>query len=185
MSFSRWIHRGSCHVIVAVSLLLGLGTAVQGQTILRVDGDNESPPGDGLSWPTAFKYLQDALADAPSHLPDTVQIWVAATGPGNPYRPDRSAADPDGTRDRDATFRLFPKVELYGGFLGVGHPNGVGETDLDQSNPELNETVLTGRPVVAANPIWCRTGCESKVIMCKSRGDTYVVLRRCLPVIRT
>ena len=126
MSLSRFTHRGSCHVIAALSLLVALAGVVQGQTILHVDGDTESPTGDGMLWSTAFKYLQDALTDAPNHLPGTVQIWVAATDPGNPYRPDRSAADPDGTRDRQATFRLAADVELYGGFLGVAHPNGVG-----------------------------------------------------------
>ena len=155
MSLSRFTHRGSCHVIAALSLLVALAGVVQGQTILHVDGDTESPTGDGMLWSTAFKYLQDALTDAPNHLPGTVQIWVAATDPGNPYRPDRSAADPDGTRDRQATFRLAADVELYGGFLGVAHPNGVGETLLAQSNPELNETVLTGRQPTTGPPPAC------------------------------
>ena len=155
MSLSRWIHRGPCHVIVALSLLLVPAAAVQGQTILRVDGDSGSPTGDGVLWSTAFQFLQDALADVVNQPPGTVQIWVAATGPGNPYRPDRSAAVPDGTRNRQATFQLIPSVELYGGFLGVEHPNGVvGETLLAESNPELNETVLTGQqPATGSNQV--------------------------------
>ncbi len=129
---------------------------MQGQTILRVDGDSGSPTGDGVLWSTAFQYLQDAFDDVVNQPPGIVQIWVAATDPGNPYRPDRSAADPDGTRDRQATFRLAAEVELYGGFLGLDHPTlPLGETDLDQSNPELNETILTGRQPATGPPPEC------------------------------
>ncbi len=81
-------------------------------------------------------------------LEGTVQIWVAATVPSNPYRPDQSAADPDGTGDRNATFALGSNIELYGGFLG-------GETALAQSNPELNETVLTGQQPATGPPPEC------------------------------
>ncbi len=39
---------------------------------LRVDGDNGIPAGDGLTWATAFQFLQDALTEAASIAdPDT------------------------------------------------------------------------------------------------------------------
>ncbi len=107
---------------------------------LRVDGDNGSPTGDGSGWGLdAYKYLQDALADAADHPPDvTVRLLVAATDPSNHYRPDRDAANPDGTADRGSTFLLnFSNVQLLGGF-----PPGGG--DLEDRDPALYETVLSG-----------------------------------------
>ncbi|MEE9129022.1 MAG: right-handed parallel beta-helix repeat-containing protein [Phycisphaerales bacterium] len=107
---------------------------------LRVDGDNGSPNGDGSGWGlNAYKYLQDALADAADPPPDTtVRLWVAATDPSNPYLPDRDAAKPNGTADRDSTFLLdFDNVQLLGGF-----PPGGG--DLEDRDPALYETVLSG-----------------------------------------
>ncbi len=107
---------------------------------LRVDGDNGSPTADGSGWGLdAYKYLQDALADAADRPPGaTVRLLVAATNPGNPYRPDRDAANPYGTGDRDSTFLLnFSDVQLLGGF-----PPGGG--DLADRDPALYETVLTG-----------------------------------------
>ena len=108
---------------------------------LRVDGDNGSPTGDGLGWGLdAYKYLQDALADAADAPPrTTVRLWVAATDPINPYRPDRDANNPFGTKDRNATFLLdFNNVQVLGGFNGT-------ETDADDRDPAVNITVLSGR----------------------------------------
>lgn len=50
---------------LATVLLAGslLATGVQGQTTWYVD-DDAPLGGDGTSWDTAYKYLQDALADA-------------------------------------------------------------------------------------------------------------------------
>ncbi|MEE9129435.1 MAG: right-handed parallel beta-helix repeat-containing protein [Phycisphaerales bacterium] len=107
---------------------------------LRVDGDNGSPTGDGSDWGVdAYKYLQDALADAADPPPGTtVRLWVAATDPSSSYVPDRDAANPDGTGDRESTFLLdFDNVQLLGGF-----PPGGG--DLEDRDPALYETVLSG-----------------------------------------
>ena len=100
--------------------------------------------GDGLDWGTAFKFLQDAIAEAAQAPPGTtVQIWVAATSPGNPYLPDRSTADQDGSCitpgpcNRSATFEIVANVEVYGGFVG-------GETQLSERDPLKNVTVLSG-----------------------------------------
>ena len=100
---------------------------------LRVDGDNGSPTGDGSGWGLdAYKYLQDALADAADPPPGaTVRLLVAATDPSNPYRPDRNAANPDGTGDRDSTFLLdFDNVQLLGGFPPGGGDLAVRHTCL-------------------------------------------------------
>ncbi len=108
---------------------------------MRVDGDAGvlEPPNFGDGWgQNAYRFLQDALADAPQLLDQgaaVVQIWVAATGTANPYRPDQNAQFGGG--DECATFSMHNDIRLYGGFLG-------GETQLMQRDPENNTTVLNG-----------------------------------------
>ncbi|MEE8153455.1 MAG: right-handed parallel beta-helix repeat-containing protein [Phycisphaerales bacterium] len=130
-------------VLIVISTLLLHQAAFAQTVILRVDGDIVSAGGDGSGWgDDAFKFLQDALAEANDLLDlgeaTAVHLWVAATIPTNPYVPDRDAANPDGTGDRNATFHLnFNDLTLLGGFLGD-------ETDPDDRDPALNETVLSG-----------------------------------------
>ena len=86
-----------------------------------------APGGNGASWATAFKYLQDGLAAAS----DGTDIWVAQ----GTYYPDEGAGiTPD---DRAATFRLKSHVAIYGGFVGT-------ETSLDQRDWEAHPSVLSG-----------------------------------------
>lgn len=102
--------------------------------VLRVNA-NASSGGNGLSWATAFKDLQNALtvarageATTNNSDDDVAEIWVAA----GVYRPTT-------TTDRTATFSLVRNTALYGGFRGV-------ETKLSQreANPLYNGTVLSG-----------------------------------------
>ncbi|MBN1506932.1 MAG: right-handed parallel beta-helix repeat-containing protein [Sedimentisphaerales bacterium] len=85
--------------------------------IIYVD-DDANGQGNGSSWQNAFKYLQDALTSAKS-AEKPVEVWVAQ----GVYKPDRSAANPGGSRSRDATFHLIDQVTLRGGFAGVGMPD--------------------------------------------------------------
>jgi hypothetical protein len=98
-----------------------------GQTIF-VDAD-ASTGGDGTTWGTAYKYLQDALSVAG----DGNDIWVA----DGTYNPDANSTYPDGAGNRNATFQLKNGVGLYGGFAG-------GETSLDERDWQTNETILSG-----------------------------------------
>jgi predicted outer membrane repeat protein len=93
---------------------------------------NGPPGGDGSSWGTAYKYLQDAMADAASN-PDPNDIWVAQ----GIYKPDRDTAHPSGTGARTATFGLVSSVAVYGGFPAGG--GGWGDRD-----PQAHETLLSG-----------------------------------------
>jgi hypothetical protein len=100
--------------------------------IIYVD-DDAVAPGDGSSWQTAYKFLQDALTDAKT-AEKPVEIRVAQ----GVYRPDRSSAHPQGSRDRTATFYLLDKVTISGGFAGMG------TTDPDARDIPAFTTILSG-----------------------------------------
>ena len=50
-------------LVLALLLALGAVSPVEAGVVLHVD-DDASPGGEGMSWPTAHRYLQDALLDA-------------------------------------------------------------------------------------------------------------------------
>lgn len=111
-------------VALAAGLVPVVPAAAQTPDVVYVDRSREGPdPGDGLSWATAFRGLQDAL---PGPGGANLEIWVAAGvyTPGPPSQPDISFQIPDG-------------VAVYGGFAG-------GETSLDQRDWQTNVTVLSG-----------------------------------------
>ncbi|MBM3239032.1 hypothetical protein FJZ31_22290 [Candidatus Poribacteria bacterium] len=113
--------------IILVLLILFLMPAMANAGIIYVDASKADDNGDGLSWPTAKKYLQSALALATSGD----EIWVAQ----GTYYPDEGAGQTD--NDRNSTFQLKVGVSIYGGFVG-------GETSRDQRDWENNQTILSG-----------------------------------------
>ena len=130
--------RCSRHVAPLVFLGFCLGTflpvllpasvahAQPAQTIY-VDS-SAAPGGDGSSWSTAYRHLQDALPTSSNGD----EIWVAQ----GTYRPDQGTGIPDGKRD--TSFHLKRGVALYGGFDGT-------ETERSERNPDpaTNGTVLS------------------------------------------
>ena len=98
------------------------------QSTLYVD-DSAPPGGDGLSWPTAYNDLQDALDHDSSA--STVNIRIAQ---GN-YVPSELT---DPTDPRSATFELRHRYNLRGGYAGLDGP------DPDDRDPEQYVTVLNG-----------------------------------------
>ena len=116
-------------VISIFLLVIGCTTAAAGT--IYVDAD-ASPGGNGQTWGTAYKYLQDALHDP--NLGYGWEIWVAE----GTYAPDANSVYPNGTGDRTATFQLVNGVALKGGYFGIGavDPN---ERDVTQY-----ETILNG-----------------------------------------
>jgi len=99
--------------------VVGAGT---GGRVLRVAAANTRGPWDGRSWKTAFRRIQDALA--PARPGD--EVWVAK----GTYLTSRRG-------DRSASFRLEPRVSLFGGFAGT-------ETERKQRDWEENPTILSG-----------------------------------------
>ncbi len=112
--------------------------------IIYVD-DDANGPGDGSSWQNAYKYLQDALVDA-NAADKPVEIRVAQ----GIYRPDRSVANPEGSRDREATFRLLSGVTLKGGYAGLkaSSPNA---RDIELYTTTLSGD-LAGNDVLSEDP---------------------------------
>ncbi len=92
----------------------GIGSSLSGPAVIFVD-DDAPLGGNGATWGTAYKFLQDALA----HAVSGTEIRVAQ----GTYVPDRSAASPSGTGDRGSTFQLLSGVALLGGYAGVGAPD--------------------------------------------------------------
>ena len=102
-----------------------------GGNVVFVD-DDAPPGGDGTTWRTAYRFLQDALVDAAGGGVTEIRV-----GQGT-YKPDRDEVNPDGTGDREATFQLINGVALIGGYAGIG------AKDPDARDIELFETTLSG-----------------------------------------
>ena len=148
---------------LTASLIFGVilygGALSCGQTIIYVD-DDAPLGGDGTTWNTAFKYLQDALSVAS----DGDEIRVAQ----GTYRPDR---DEDGNvtpGDREATFQLVTGVGLYGGYRGC--PGGdCGGGDPNEREVHLHETILDGDLFADDTPVPCvqdSPDCDSYGMRC-------------------
>ena len=86
-----------------------------------------SSSGNGLSWATAKKYLDEALDDAGAND----RVFVAA----GTYNVKGSASSPP----RTTSFVVPAGCEVYGGFVGV-----TGETEPSHADPVANVTILTG-----------------------------------------
>lgn len=112
-------------VLAAGFAVVLVGSMPASATTLFVDADRPNG-GNGLSWATAFRDLQNAL-DAARLNSAVDQIWVAE----GTYFPDR------GTHNRNATFDLVSDVQLYGGFAG-------NETALEQRDLGVLITTLSG-----------------------------------------
>jgi len=118
---------------VAGVLLLVVGAApLAAQRIVYVD-DDAIGTGDGRSWATAYRFLQDALADAEA-VGEPIEIRVAQ----GIYKPDRDRRNPEGGRDRDVLFRIDSGMSLLGGYAGIG------ADDPNRRDSETYQTVLSG-----------------------------------------
>lgn len=94
--------------------LLAMACTAAGE-VIYVD-DDTSAGGDGSSWSTAFKYLQDGLA---------------AASYGDEIRVAQDSYKPGGSRT--STFQLISGVALKDGYAGAGEP------DPNERNNDDNE----------------------------------------------
>ncbi len=119
--------------LLIAGLSPALASSFGGGNVLFVD-DDAPANGDGATWETAYRFLQDALSFAGDPKNNIAEIRV---GQGS-YKPDRDESNPDGTGDREATFNLVDGVSLLGGYAGLG------AEDPDARDIELYETILSG-----------------------------------------
>ena len=120
--------------IAAITVALIWPQVTVAQTVQYVD-DDAPVGGDGRSWATSHRYLQDALTAARESGGTVTDIWVAA----GTYRPDQGAGKTPG--DRTAAFELINGVAVRGGFAGNEDPAA-----FDPKNRDLtqNVTILSG-----------------------------------------
>jgi len=124
---------GNARVTAAVLAVVLAGVSACSAKVIYVDADTTGA-NNGSSWADAYKYLQDALADANS-AGKPVEIRVA----GGAYRPDEDTLHPSGTDEREATFQLLNGVAIKGSCAGLG------QSDLpDDRNADKYESILNG-----------------------------------------
>jgi len=134
-------------IVATISMMTTQANAQAPDIVLHVDIDNGSTSGDGLSWNTATKFLQDALMLADGYPSGTnIEIWVAAAFDGNddpiPYRPDQGTNYTLG--DQTHAFELRNNVTLLGGFPDNPHNHNGNPATIDDRDPELYITILSG-----------------------------------------
>ena len=129
--------------------------------VIYVD-DDASPGGNGTTWGTAYKYLQDALHEPPSYGDE---IWVAA----GMYKPDQDEGGNVTTGDREATFQVVNGVSLYGGFAG-------GESRKDARNLVINRTTLSGDLSGNDGPDFANNGENSYIVATCSGADANTII---------
>jgi len=120
-------------ISLIIILAISFGTA-QAQTIIHVD-DDATLGGDGASWATAYRYVQDALQAA--NAGDEVRVA------GGIYKPDQEEDGSVTSGDREATFQLMSGVAIHGGYRGcLGGDCESG--DPDERDIAMYETILSG-----------------------------------------
>lgn len=103
---------------------------LQGQTIVYVDKDAPAG-GDGSSWSTAFKYLNDALSDAGIGLGEH-HLWIAE---GTYYTDEGDLYSND---DQNSKYVIpYTVTAVIGGFVGT-------EGSVDDADPAKYLTTLSG-----------------------------------------
>ena len=90
------------------------------------------PGGNGRSWATAFRFLQDALAVA--------QVGATIRVAQGIYTPDQAETVHIDAGDRSVSFELTTALELQGGYAGAARVN----LDPDARNVEEYVTILSG-----------------------------------------
>jgi hypothetical protein len=124
------MERSKQSAIICIAILSLCATTLG--KIIYVDDDANGLE-DGSSWQDAYRYLQDALTNA-NAADKPVEVRVAQ----GVYRPDRTSAQPGGTRDRNAAFHLIDQLTLKGGFAGAG------TADPNARDVTLYKSVLSG-----------------------------------------
>ncbi len=121
-----------CKIVVLAGLVGLILVPPLPAEIIYVD-DDAPFGGDGQTWITAYRYLQDALYAAEAD-PNLTEIRIA----GGQYTPDFDEAGLVTPLDPNAAFRASAALVLAGAYAGIGagDPNAVDST--------LHPTSLSG-----------------------------------------
>ena len=142
--------------LIVVFLLITISCKAD---IIYVD-DDAAGSNNGSTWTNAYKYLQDALADANSiGVPTEIRVAQGI------YRPDQGIAVIPA--DRTATFRLLNNVTIKGGYAGLGQANP------DARDVQMYKTVLTGD--LEGNDVEIIDPCELLSEPTRSENSYHVV----------
>ncbi len=120
-SIRPWNANCSCLTIVDMGAYEYLGTDCPPTTLRLYIDLAATPDGDGLSWSSAIRNIEDALA-----VPGVEEIWVAQ---GVYFTPEH-----DGGLEMSC---WWTGLRILGGFNGT-------ETDENQRNPSENLTIISG-----------------------------------------
>lgn len=126
--------RSSPAILWLAIAAVGVIPALARGEIVYVD-DDAPIGGDGRSWASAYRYLQNGLAAANGQgVARPTEVRVAQ----GIYRPDRTEIHPQGSRDRMAAFELSGGPSLMGGYAGLG------AADPNSREPATYPTILSG-----------------------------------------
>jgi len=147
------------NLIVMLMFLLVVASITSAGEIIYVDNDARVG-GDGSTWDTAFKYLQDGLAAV--SYGDEIRVAQGS------YIPDQNSANLGGTGIREATFQLINGVALKGGYAGAGEP------DPNERDVTANETILSGDLAGNDGPDFANNG-ENSYNVVTGSGRIYTI----------
>lgn len=108
-----------CNALLVLLAWIAIGQVAHAQQY-AIHVDNSLPPGGletGFDWATAFRSLDDALANQATTLPP-LPIWVRATGSTNPYVPTIRTDPSDARSVAFQPNRDFAR-RLLGAFAGT------------------------------------------------------------------
>jgi len=151
--------------LFAPVLVFLVTSAAIGATI-HVD-DDAALGGDGQSWSSAFRYLQDALAAADVD-PGITEIRVA----GGVYKPDQDEAGRCQLGNPAAFFDTRGGLSISGGYRGL-----TAGGDPDDHDPEAFETVLSGDLNGDDAPGFLNRSDNSRIVISTSGVEADAVLQ--------
>jgi predicted outer membrane repeat protein len=124
--------RSVAFAIASIALMAG---TLRAQTIVYVD-DDAAAGGNGASWATAFRYLQDAIAFSPT----SSEIHIA----GGLQRPDLGAGVLH--YDWDASFKPKSGMVLKGGYRGLAAGGSPDDRDLVAFQSVISGDLISNDP---------------------------------------
>ncbi|MGD8452363.1 MAG: hypothetical protein PVJ57_11140 [Phycisphaerae bacterium] len=158
------IMRTRTGLVLILCIFVVLAVPPLGAAVIYVD-DDAPLGGNGESWATAHRYLQDALADATGV--DEVRVAQGM------YRPDQDEAGQVTAGDRTAPFVLRDGVVVYGGYRGAYDGSGLPADDRDVAT---FVTTLSGDLAGDDQPDFVNNGENSYHVLFVHNVDNLTVL---------